>query len=66
MNKGQVVLTDTPRNVFKQGELLQSIGLGIPQVTHLANELKKKGIEIKDCISVDEVYDELIKLLRSS
>ncbi|OGO77821.1 MAG: energy-coupling factor transporter ATPase [Clostridiales bacterium GWB2_37_7] len=66
MNKGQVVLTDIPRNVFKQAELLQSIGLGIPQVTLLANELNKQGIEIKDCISVDEAYNELIKLLRSN
>jgi energy-coupling factor transport system ATP-binding protein len=66
MSKGQVVLTDTPRNVFKQADLLQSIGLGVPQVTQLVNELKKKGIEINDCISVDEVYSELIKLLRSN
>jgi energy-coupling factor transport system ATP-binding protein len=66
MSKGQVVLTDTPRNVFKQADLLQSIGLGVPQVTQLVNELKKSGIEIKDCISVDEVYTELIKLLRSN
>lgn len=65
MSKGQVVLTDTPRNVFKQAELLQSIGLGIPQITHLVNELNKKGIEIMDCISVDEAYNELIKILRS-
>jgi len=66
MSKGQVVLTDTPRNVFKQAEMLQSIGLGIPQVTDLVNQLKKKGIEMKDCISIDEAYDELIKYLRSN
>jgi energy-coupling factor transport system ATP-binding protein len=66
MSKGQVVLTDTPRNVFKQSELLQSIGLGVPQVTSLVNELKKKGIELPDCISVDEAYDQLIKYLRSN
>lgn len=66
MSKGQVVLTDTPRNVFKQGDLLQNIGLGIPQVTQLVNELNKRGISIKDCISVDEAYHELIKYLRSN
>lgn len=66
MSKGQVVLTDTPRNVFKQAELLQNIGLDVPQVTNLVNELNKKGLQIKDCISVDEAYDELIKYLRSN
>ena len=66
MSKGQVVLTDTPRNVFKQSELLQSIGLGVPQVTQLSNELKKKGIEINNCISIDEAYEELLRYLRSN
>ncbi len=66
MNKGQVVLTDTPRNVFKQAELLHDIGLDVPQVTHLVNELNKNGLQIKDCISVDEAFDELIKYLRSN
>jgi energy-coupling factor transport system ATP-binding protein len=65
MNKGQVVLTDTPRNVFKQSDYLLSIGLGVPQVTHLSNELRKKGIEIDNCISIDEAFAELLKHLRS-
>jgi energy-coupling factor transport system ATP-binding protein len=66
MSKGKIVLTDTPRNVFKQAEMLKSIGLDVPQVTHLINELNKKGLGIKDCISVDEAYDELVKYLRSN
>jgi energy-coupling factor transport system ATP-binding protein len=66
MSKGKIVLTDTPRNVFKQAEMLKSIGLDVPQVTHLVNELNKKGLGIKDCISVDEAYAELIRYLRSN
>jgi len=66
MSEGKIILTDTPRNVFKQSELLCSIGLGVPQVTMLVNELSKKGIIIKDCISVDEAYDQLINYLRSN
>lgn len=63
MSKGKIVMTDTPRNVFKQSELLYSIGLGVPQVTRLVNELRKKGIELGDCISVNEAYEKLIKYL---
>ncbi len=66
MSEGEIILTDTPRNVFKQSDLLCSIGLGVPQVTMLVNELSKKGIIIKDCISVDEAYDQLINYLRSN
>ena len=66
MSKGKIVLTDTPRNVFMQADMLKSIGLDVPQVTHLVNELNKKGLGIKDCISVDEAFDELVKYLRSN
>lgn len=66
MSKGKVVLTDTPRNVFMQTDMLKSIGLDVPQVTHLVNELNKKGLGLKDCISVDEAYAELVKYLRSN
>lgn len=66
MSEGKIVLTDTPRNVFRQADLLFSIGLGVPQVTKLVNELSKKGIIIEECISVDEAYDQLIKYLRSN
>lgn len=66
MSKGTVVLTDTPRNVFKQADLLHSIGLGVPQITQLAIALNQQNIQIKDCISVDEAYEELIKILRSN
>lgn len=66
MSKGKIILTDTPRNVFKQSDLLCSIGLGVPQVTKLVNELRKKGIKINDCISVNEAFDQLIKYLRSN
>ena len=66
MSKGKIVLTDTPRNVFMQSEMLKSIGLDVPQVTQLVNELNKKGLNIKECISVDEAYAELVKYLRSN
>lgn len=66
MSKGKIVLTDTPRNVFMQADVLKSIGLDVPQVTNLVNELNKKGFGIKECISVDEAFEQLVKYLRSN
>jgi energy-coupling factor transport system ATP-binding protein len=66
MSKGKIVLTDTPRKVFMQAEMLKNIGLDVPEVTQLINELNKKGLGLKDCISVDEAFDELVKYLRSN
>ena len=64
MNRGKVEFFDTPRNVFKDAEALENIGLGLPQVTYLVRELRKKGFEIPDCINVDEAKIELLKLFR--
>ncbi|MGE5677343.1 MAG: energy-coupling factor transporter ATPase [Pseudomonadota bacterium] len=64
MNKGKIVFFDTPRNVFKDAETLEQIGLGVPQVTYLVRELRKKGFEIPDCINIEEAKNELLKLFR--
>ena len=64
MNKGKIAFYDTPRNVFKEAETLEKIGLGVPQVTHLVIELRKKGFEISDCINIDEAKNELLKLFK--
>lgn len=60
MDEGQVVLTGTPREIFSQVEELKKYRLDVPQVTMLAHELKKEGIEIPDGIlTIDELVDAL-------
>ncbi len=50
MNKGNVEMFDTPNNVFKCGERLAEIGLSVPQITKITDELRKKGMPLKDGI----------------
>ncbi len=64
MNKGKIAYFDTPRNVFKEAETLEKIGLGVPQVTYLIRALRAKGFEISDCINLDEAKNELLKLFK--
>ena len=55
MDAGEVILDDTPRNVFRNVETMLNLGLGVPQVTYLAHELRKAGINIPDNIlTIDE------------
>ena len=64
MDDGNIVLDGTPKAVFKNVEKLKEIGLDVPQVTELSYELRKMGIEISDdVLTVDECYDEIVKLL---
>ncbi|AZR74748.1 energy-coupling factor transporter ATPase [Anoxybacter fermentans] len=66
MNKGELVLDDTPRNIFQNVQLLEEIGLGIPQVTRLLWELKKRGCEVRtDLLTLNEVKEEIIKFMGS-
>ncbi len=54
MNKGKVEMFDTPHNVFKEGERLSSVGLNVPQVTKITDELRKRGMPIPDGIYTTE------------
>ena len=63
MNQGEIVMEGTPRQVFSQVEQLKSYHLDVPQVTMLAHELRKTGLDVPaDILSVDELADAVMKL----
>ena len=67
MNDGKVALQGTPAEVFKEVETLEKIGLGVPQVTYLVRELRKKGFNISDNIfTIDEAKKELLSILKAN
>ena len=67
MHRGKVALLGTPREVFKEVETLESIGLGVPQISYLIRALKEKGIEIReDIFTVEEAKVEILKWIRSN
>lgn len=64
MNKGKVEMFDTVGNVFSHAELLESIGLNIPQVTQIALRLKDSGINVDNYIyTVEQMKNSLLKLM---
>ena len=46
MDHGKVVMEGTPKEIFSQVEKLKSYRLDVPQVTILADELRKRGLDI--------------------
>lgn len=63
MEEGKVIIDDTPKNVFKQVDLLHSIGLDVPQVTELAHELRLEGVKLPEGIlNIEEMVEELCRL----
>ncbi|WP_297422574.1 energy-coupling factor transporter ATPase [Clostridium sp.] len=63
MDGGSVKMEGAPREIFPQVEHMKKIGLDVPQVTELAYELKRAGININGKIlNVDEMVNELCQL----
>ena len=50
MDSGKIVMQGTPREIFSQVEKLKSYHLDVPQITELAYELKKDGMDLPDGI----------------
>ena len=54
MDRGNVVMQVTPREIFSQVEPLKKYRLDVPQVTLLAHELHKAGVDIPEGILTKE------------
>lgn len=64
MNKGAVVLDGTPKDVFRNIELLEEIGLAVPQISYLIRALNEKGILVDpSIITVEEARIALSQVL---
>lgn len=61
MHRGGVALDGTPHEVFSQSEKMQSLGLDVPQVTLLADELRRRGMDVpKNIITRQEMLEYLL------
>jgi energy-coupling factor transport system ATP-binding protein len=55
MDRGRVLMDGPTREVFASAEELHAIGLGIPEVTALARELRARGIPVRpDVLTFEE------------
>lgn len=61
-HNGRLVRYMPPKELFKEGEFLEEIGLELPEAVKVANMLRKKGLNIGNCITIDELYEEIMKL----
>ena len=61
MSHAKVFLSGTRDEVFSHAAELESVGLDVPQITHLAWALKRRGVDLPDGIyTVDAALDALL------
>ena len=64
MNDGHIELQGKPKEVFREIDTLERIGLAVPQVTYLMRALKKKGFNVsEDIFTVEKAKSELLNIL---
>lgn len=66
MDEGKVALQGTPREVFSRVEEMQALHLDVPQVTLLAWELRKAGMDLPEGILTKEELAEALQAFRVS
>jgi energy-coupling factor transport system ATP-binding protein len=63
MDAGKVVMQGPPKEVFKNKDKLQSLGLDVPALGKLSAMLAKAGYKVApDALSVQELVEELCRL----
>ena len=63
MDGGKIVMEGTPREIFSQVKKLKQLQLDVPQVTELAYELRKSGLELpKGILTIEEFVEAITEL----
>ena len=63
MDHGHVVMQGTPKKIFSQVDKLKEYRLDVPQVTLLADTLRKQGVDIpKGILRKEELVEALCRL----
>ncbi|MBQ8655068.1 MAG: energy-coupling factor transporter ATPase [Clostridia bacterium] len=67
MSKGTVVATGTPREIFRQADMMRSIGLGVPEAARLCAMLRQKGLNLpEDLYTQEELQQALLQLWKEA
>ena len=67
MSRGQLVATGTPREIFRQREMMERIGLGVPEAAQLCGKLRARGLPLpEDLYTPDELRDALLALWKEA
>lgn len=65
MNKGEVFMDGTPKEVFTHPDELEKIGLAVPEVTYIVRELKERGLNVDTTVTtLQEAKETILKALQ--
>ena len=66
MADGKIRATGTPREIFSQPDMMQEIGLDVPEAARLCRALREKGYDLPaDLYRPDELKEQILRLWSS-
>lgn len=63
MHQGWVLMEGPPSEVFRRGDELQRIGLGLPQAARLVHILRSRGVPVADALTIEQARAAIIAAL---
>ncbi len=65
MNSAKVYRAGTVKDIFSEGEELLSVGLDVPMISRVADQLKKRGIDLKgELYTVEGVKNAILQYVK--
>ena len=62
MDKGKIACTGAPREVFADVEQVRALGLEVPEMTYLASELRREGVDVpENVLTVEELTEAVCR-----
>jgi energy-coupling factor transport system ATP-binding protein len=64
MHDGRIIAHGTPEEVFSKGEVLEEVGLALPQIAQLMHRLRERGLDIPvNIYTVEEAREAILRVL---
>ena len=60
MNGGQIVMDDVPQAIFSRGDELRALGLDVPEIVRIREDLARQGMPLSPSVLTDEQLAEAL------
>ena len=60
MNGGEIVMDDVPTHIFSRGDELRALGLDVPEIVRIREDLEKAGVALPHSVLTDKQLAEAL------
>jgi energy-coupling factor transport system ATP-binding protein len=64
LHAGRILADASPAEVYDREDELRSIGLGLPQAAQLVRDLRRRGVDVGDALTMPQARHAILAALR--